>query len=217
MRLQYDGSQNSLGSVALAGFGLVVIFTLLALSRSQKHSTWNWLVQLARPSHASSDLPPEFKHIVPYKGLPINEEPKWPHFWKPGVFQMTMGLKKLDPNNWLTYDKNWAREYRRKLEWLDGDMRDEIVRVLPNADTSCEELLEVVVAYVTKRYPDMFQMDGDEIVIVPFGDRYRVKKPYDRHPMALIGLVAMDDFYVLHRGEMDLYYLYVLLNCPLLF
>ncbi|KAF4493884.1 alpha-1,2-mannosyltransferase [Fusarium agapanthi] len=80
-------------------------------------------------------------------GLPIEDAPDWPYFWKPDVFQMTMGLTKLELNNWLTFDFRWETEHRQQLEWTYGEMRDEVLQVLPGADDSCEELPQVVVAY----------------------------------------------------------------------
>lgn len=214
MKLRYDLREHKIpGILAFASWSLFFSLAIILLRPTVK-KVWKWLSRSRTPDR-SLQLPPEFANIVPYKGLPIFDEPKWPHFWKPGVFQMTMGLKKLDPNNWLTFDKNWAEEHRQKLEWVnDPKMRDEIVQVLPNADESCEELLEVVVAYITTRYPDMFHTVDDDILIVPTGERYRVRRPYQRHPMELIGLLAMDDFYVLHKGEMDLYYLYAHATLP---
>lgn len=187
-----------LGSWTVAGIFLLAALYILVLKK-------NCLTTLFGPP--SVILPPDFNKIVPYQGLPIKDAPKWPHFWKPGVFQMTMGLKKLDPNNWLTFDSEWEAEHRQKLEWVNGKMRDEVVRILPGADDSCEELLQIVVAYITKRFPCMFQLEGNDIHIVPTGERYRIKAPYERRPMELVGLLAMDDFYILHKGEMDLYYL----------
>ncbi|EXJ83961.1 hypothetical protein A1O3_04628 [Capronia epimyces CBS 606.96] len=126
-----------------------------------------------------------------------------------------MSLRKVDPNNWLTYDSAYEKEHLDKLKYMNGEMHDEVVQVLPNADDSCEELLQIIVEYITRRYPDMFKLDGDDIVIVPMKERYRVRAPYDRHPMEVAGLLVMDDLYVLHLGELDRYYLRAcFLACP---
>jgi hypothetical protein len=122
---------------------------------------------------------------------------------------MTMSLRKVDPNNWLTYDSAYEKEHLDKLRYMNGELHDDVVQVLPNTDESCEELLQVIVEYIVERYPDMFQLDGDDIVIVPMNERYRVRSPYDRHPMELAGLLVTDDLYVLHLGELDKYYLSV--------
>lgn len=152
-------------------------------------------------------LPPEFNDIHPYQGLPTSDTPNWPHPWKAGKFQMTMSLRKLCPDNWLTYDSAWEKYHMDKLRYMDGPLRDEVLQTLPGIDPACEELLQVVVEYITRRYPDMFRIEGEEIVIVPIGERHRIVAPFKRHPMEICGLLVMEDLYVLTKGENDLFYL----------
>lgn len=118
-----------------------------------------------------------------------------------------MSLRKLDPNNWLTYDNAYVKEHLDKLSYMNGPLHDDVLQELPGSEESTEELLQVIVEYVTRRYPDMFRIEGDDLLIVPMNERYRIRAPYDRSPMELAGLIAMEDLYVLHKGEGDLYYL----------
>ncbi len=120
---------------------------------------------------------------------------------------MTMSLRKLDINNWLTYDNAFEDEHKERLKMVSGPMRDEVVQMLPGSEEACEELLGMIVEYVTKRYPDMFKIVGDYIVITPLNEKYRVKKPYERPAMDIAGLLTMDDLYLLMKGQDDLYYL----------
>jgi hypothetical protein len=148
-----------------------------------------------------------FSEIIPYRGLPIHQKVNWPRYWKAGKYQLTMGLRKLDVNNWLTFDDQWLPEHQAKLEFLQSPNKHEIVDYLDGVDEAVVELLDMVVEYVTRKYPDMFRLDGEYIEILPTNERYRVKAPYDMHPIELQGLLVMDDLYLLKRGERDLYYL----------
>ncbi|KAI1390613.1 uncharacterized protein F4822DRAFT_155737 [Hypoxylon trugodes] len=150
---------------------------------------------------------PFLSNIVPFKGLPIYDKPEWPRCWKAGKYQLTMGLRKLDPDNWMTFDNQWEIEHKAKLEYASRKDKETIVDYLDGEDEAAVELLEVIVTYITRRYPDMFCLEGDQIIIIPIGERYRIKAPYDRHPLETASLLVMDDLYILKQGEGDLYYL----------
>lgn len=156
------------------------------------------------------DDPFNLKDIVPVKGLPIHQTPNWPRYWKSGKYQMTMAQRKLDINNWLNHDANWEEEHKLKRQYcrLPDAEKHAIVNYLDGEDEAVCELLNLIVAYMTTRYPDMYQLKGDYVTILPVQETYRVKKPFDQPPMEICGLLASDDVYILKKGADDLYYLY---------
>ncbi|KAL4946757.1 hypothetical protein BDV06DRAFT_217914 [Aspergillus oleicola] len=61
----------------------------------------------------------------------------------------------------------------------------------------------------------MFRADGVYIYIDHLAEKYRIKEPFEHHPLAVVGLLVQDDVYVLKKGVRDLYYLRgVFLACP---
>ncbi|RDW79089.1 uncharacterized protein DSM5745_05941 [Aspergillus mulundensis] len=142
-----------------------------------------------------------FAAIEPVTGLPpLTTPPNWPRYWKPGKFQMTMALRKLDINNWLNYDRLFDAEHADKLAMVRGPHPELYVDYLDGVDDAVLELLETVVQYVTTRFPDMFRADGEYIYIDHLKEKYRITEPFDAHPLAVTGLLVHDDVYVLKRG-----------------
>lgn len=152
-----------------------------------------------------SQDPLGFKSIVPYKGLPLKDIPEWPRYWKPGKFQMTMALRKLDINNWFKYDELFDSEHAAKLKMVNDPDSENYVDYLDGIDETILELLETVVTYLVKRFPDMFQADDEFVYINHLQEKYRMKEPFDFNPLAVIGLLVMDDVYVLKLGPKDRY------------
>lgn len=146
-----------------------------------------------------------FSAIVPFQGLPLSQKPDWPRYWKPGKFQMTMALRKLDINNWFNYDELFDSEHAKKLAMARSEDSKDHVDYLDGIDDAVSELLDTVVAYVTKRYPCMFRADKNYVYIDHLQEKYRIRAPFDFHPLTVVGLLVMDDVYVLKKGHDDFY------------
>lgn len=153
------------------------------------------------------DDPFSLKSIVPFSGLPLHEPPNWPRYWKSGKYQLTMGLRRLDINNWMTFDDQWFVEHEAKKRYCKLPNKTDVVDYLDGEDEAVTELLDLVVAYLTRKFPDMFALQGEYITICPVNEKYRIKQPFDQPPMEIIGLLVMDDLYILKHGLRDLYYL----------
>jgi hypothetical protein len=79
------------------------------------------------------------------------------------------------------------------------------VDYLDGIDDAVLELLDTVVAYVTKRYPSIFRADNNYVYIDHLQEKYRIREPFDFHPLTVVGLLVMDDVYVLKKGQNDFY------------
>ncbi|KAH8698908.1 hypothetical protein BGW36DRAFT_396546 [Talaromyces proteolyticus] len=75
-------------------------------------------------------------------------------------FRITMGLRKLDMQNWLTVDKNYMKEHDIRHSLL-RDERKSVYECLPESRDACDEVLELVSDFLCERYPSMFQMKRD--------------------------------------------------------
>ncbi|OAP54275.1 hypothetical protein AYL99_11376 [Fonsecaea erecta] len=119
-----------------------------------------------------------------------------------------MGIRKLNVDDWIIYDNLFLDEHRRKFERLqDPEVRPVIFQCQDGTYEASKEALAIIVQYITTRYPDMFQVDGDYLQIPSLGESYRIREPFDRHPLEIAGLIVYEDVYVLQKGPDDIYYL----------
>ncbi|KAL4963738.1 heme-dependent oxidative N-demethylase family protein [Aspergillus stella-maris] len=126
-----------------------------------------------------------------------------------------MALRKMDINNWLNYDKLFDSEHAAKVAMVRGPNPELYVDYLDGIDDAVLELLETIVDYVTTRFPDMFRADAEYVYIDHLNEKYRIREPFELHPLAVVGLLVHDDVYVLKKGLRDLYYMRgVFLGCP---
>lgn len=88
-----------------------------------------------------------------------------------GPNQVTMGIRKLDWNEWIQLDSNYMRYHDIKASELKKDLHGH-VKYVDNAVTrdACFELLEELTAYLTNRYPSMFQLEGSTLKNTLTGD-----------------------------------------------
>ena len=131
--------------------------------------------------------------------------------FKPGKYNLTMGLRKLDEKNWLTIDEEYLPEHRLRAELLSGS-RNKVIQCLHGSEAACVETLEFVVGFLTKTWPDIFELFGEADRDGNDGGRYFVRNkrteevfqivaPYEVAPLEIVARLAMEDFNVLVKGE----------------
>lgn len=130
--------------------------------------------------------------------------------WKAGRFSMTMGIRKMAEDEWLTIDKLYAKEQDFKEHLLKLDS-SEVVQCLPNAETACVETLQCVVSFLTRRYPRQFYLLLDRpgyIYNAITKKTLKVVAPWEQHPLIVAAQLAMEDINLLMQGcgdEVDEY------------
>uniref|UniRef100_A0A060TEJ8 ARAD1D15642p n=1 Tax=Blastobotrys adeninivorans TaxID=409370 RepID=A0A060TEJ8_BLAAD len=91
-----------------------------------------------------------------------NEQPRVYRPFKAGKYNITMGIQRLDPNDWLLIEETYHKateERKRVLNAYD----DDTVLHHPSADDALRELYDKMVDFGIKRYPQYFhlkQQDG---------------------------------------------------------
>lgn len=72
-----------------------------------------------------------------------------------------MGIRKLDWDSWIEMDSNFTRFHDTKVAMLDENF-DAHVKYANNAVTvvACFEVLDEVTRFLTHRYPNIFQLQG---------------------------------------------------------
>jgi hypothetical protein len=75
---------------------------------------------------------------------------------------------------------------------------------LPAAEEACEEALDCIVGFLTKRYPSHFQylIDKPGYIHNKITNRMlKVTKPYQQHPLAVAAQLTMEDINLLIQGS----------------
>ena len=151
-----------------------------------------------------------FSHIRPLgdfnveKALPNSYRP-----WKIGKYNMTMGLRRMEENEWLMIDKLYTSEQKPRIELLYG-RREQVLQCRPEAEEACREALECIVAFLTARYPSQFQILDNRPGFIhnAITNRYfRYRAPYEEHPLVVAAQLVMEDINLLIRGSGDDYHL----------
>ncbi|EXJ56281.1 uncharacterized protein A1O5_12548 [Cladophialophora psammophila CBS 110553] len=107
---------------------------------------------------------------------------------------MTMGIGKLNVDDWIIYDNLFLDEHKQKLERLqDPEVRPIIFQHQDGTYEASKEALGIIIRYITTRYPDIFKVEGDYLHIPSLGELYRIQEPFDRHPLEVAGLIVYED------------------------
>jgi Protein of unknown function (DUF3445) len=185
--------------IALVVFSLLLLLALVRWSRrgvgyggrNDKNQT-----ELKQPSDLESAI----------MGGRLDRRNRRHYLFKPEKYNMTMGLRKLDENDWLTMDEEYLREHRLRAELLAGS-RNRVLRCLPGSEAACVETLEFVVEFLTKKWPDVFELFGDDGAYFVrnnrTGEAFQIVAPYEMAPLEIVARLAMEDFNVLVKDEVD--------------
>lgn len=140
----------------------------------------------------------------------------YPHrpFSQSGKYHMTMGLRKLDVENWLTVDKNYMTQHRIRAGLL-ADKKMRVLQCLPGSEDACVEVLDLIVDYLTRKYPAMYQVfeGADSIQKIrntETGEDFGLKPPFqDMGPLEIAARLVCEDISLLKKcsdgGEHHLY------------
>lgn len=125
-------------------------------------------------------------------------------------YNMAMGIRKLDPSDWLRIDENSSLEHRIRSELLT-EKKDKVLQCLSGSEDSCIETLEVVAEYLTEKFPCNFQRTKSlsgchQVLIVETGEMLNMNPPFNSlQPLEIAARLAMEDLNILkrdgHTGE----------------
>ena len=124
-------------------------------------------------------------------------------------YNMAKGIKKLDQEDWLRVDERFSLEHKIRSELLTKQ-KDKVLQCLPGSEEACIEALEVVVKYLTEKFPGTFQQSlsgcGDRVHVVETGETLYIKPPFNHlQPLEIAARLSMEDLNILskdwHSGE----------------
>ncbi|WAP68317.1 heme-dependent oxidative N-demethylase family protein [Jiella pelagia] len=109
----------------------------------------------------------------------------------------TIGLRTLDPHEWIEPDADLERHLAEKRTLL-ADRFDTVFRQTERSRAAQDELLSLLVAHLTERHPAIWQKDGTIVRIG--GERVDIADE-SLPPLARAGLLVSDDLVILQREE----------------
>jgi dimethylamine monooxygenase subunit A len=107
----------------------------------------------------------------------------------------TIGLKPLDPNEWLEVDHN-LKTYLTEKQRLYAEQRADVLAALPGTVAAQSEILEMLVEYLPKRFPETHRLDGTVMDIA--SGAFRVD--LNNSSLATAGLLVQEDLVIMGRS-----------------
>ncbi|RGP72030.1 hypothetical protein FLONG3_6929 [Fusarium longipes] len=207
---EFLASPFALAAIAL-GLAFVIAYEWIRKGRSSKTA-----VKL-------DDV--EWKTPAPEPLVDFDLDATKPQLYRPcrhGPNHVTMGIRKLDWNNWIEMDSNFMWYHDTKVSELEKDI-DAHVQYVDNAVTrdACFEVLEELTAYLTARYPKIFQLSGGKLRNTLTGEAFDYpagkstlffKVPADsignpKEAMATAAKLVQDDLVIMVEEEDGQYHL----------
>ena len=133
--------------------------------------------------------------------------PYRPFKYGPNYF-ITMGISRLDLNEWIELDNEWTRYHQEKLSRLSSERAPQLCKTAPEAKDAALETMELLSEYLVHRYPSLFEYQFSnkqkQIRIKTTGEIY----PMDSDdPLKYASLLIEDDLAIMMEGTDGQYYL----------
>lgn len=77
-----------------------------------------------------------------------------------------IGLKPLDPHDWIEPDGQAAAQFANKAALL-AERHDEVVAEMPGSRAAQQELLSLLSQYLLRQYPDLYSREGNVVHVGP--------------------------------------------------
>lgn len=158
------------------------------------------IITLAKTQDAEVFTTPAPKPLVDFDFS--STEPQLYRPFRHGANHVTMGIRKLDWDNWIEMDSNFLRYHDLKVSELEKDLGAH-VQYVDNAVTrdACFEVLEELITYLTRRYPKVFQLNDGTLRNTLTGEKFNY--PAGQSPIPTPGISTDDDSSYSYRGNND--------------
>ncbi|KAH8905793.1 hypothetical protein BR93DRAFT_880422 [Coniochaeta sp. PMI_546] len=127
-------------------------------------------------------------------------------------YHQTMSLMKFDPDWWVELERNYHGTMAARQELLKTHPGN-VMFEYPGSELACRELMEMLLQFVTKRYPQYFSLERDNTILV---NRLlnTTSDLLTTPPLKVIFDNIPEDYALMLRNENDgLYYLRAAMVC----
>ncbi|CAE6507270.1 unnamed protein product [Rhizoctonia solani] len=178
------------------------------------------------PGESEEWRPQPFKYptVAPWLDYDFDKTlppPYRPFRWGP-VYNVTMGIRSMDFNDWIQLDNRYAHYHAIRTRRAEmGGIN--VVRTMPaneefgvpGGELAARELVNELGEYLSRRYPQVFRVvsrikyapndlswdnlgEIEIIEIIPLGVRYNLQ---EEDPMKISGLLVQDDLALMLEGK----------------
>ena len=124
---------------------------------------------------------------------------------------MTMGVRKMQWDEWIELDNQWLKFHNDKLARL-REREDSVVLVHAKAEAAAKELLDALAGYLSKRYPSLFKIMSVEgkgrcMHIPETNETYPLENLSGHDAMRTAALFTQDDLALMVEDSDGKYYL----------
>ncbi|KAJ5678576.1 uncharacterized protein N7477_004209 [Penicillium maclennaniae] len=166
--------------------------------------TWlftRWPIQQkSRPQQMKEKAEEPFVTPLPnsQSADPDSTSPRLYRPFRHGPNYITMGIRKLNWNNWIEMDSYFLRYHDMKASELKKDFKEH-VKYVDNALTrdACFELNEELVRYLVHRYPNIYRLEGGKVHNSLTGEEFAFPAATPDEALATSALLVQDDLVIM--------------------
>jgi hypothetical protein len=111
----------------------------------------------------------------------------------------TIGMNLLDPADWIEVDERLPEYLAEKTRLLAAD-RDTVFREEPETRAAQQEVLDLLLEHLPKRFPEIYRRDGRLIEVVPAGLHVDVEDESEA-PFVRAARLIQEDLVLMRKGE----------------
>ncbi len=118
-----------------------------------------------------------------------------------GSGRLAMGLKALDPGDWIEIDQTFAVQLAERRRRLDRQ-RTEVFQALPESLIGQAEVLALLLDHLPARFPEVYRRGTEAIENLVTGERFALDLAAWRDaPLELAGRLVQEDLCLMRRSE----------------
>lgn len=113
-----------------------------------------------------------------------------------GPWKLSMGLRRLDLDEWIRIDPAHAAQMRERDRLL-RERRGEVAAMLPGSEAGCAETLALLAEFLPRRFPERWRLEG--ATMVDRVDGRRIALDSDA-PLVVAGRLVQEDLCLMRPG-----------------
>lgn len=120
-------------------------------------------------------------------------------------FRMTLGLRALDPADWIEVDAHRASEMAQKQVLL-RDRHADVVATLPAGDAGSRETWQALTSHLLAHFPHRYTdvaREGSRVVALRDGDTGELVDVRQLHPIDACGRIVQEDVVLMRKQGVD--------------
>jgi hypothetical protein len=116
-----------------------------------------------------------------------------------GPWRLAMGIKALDPAEWIEVDERFAAQLAERRRLL-GEHPADVLAGLPESAPGQRELLHLLLDHLPERFPEHYRRTDGRIENRTTGEGFEIAA-WEHAPLELAGRLVQEDLCLMQRGE----------------